>query len=130
MALETEGIHLDMDVLTRGVRAVLAGRQAGAYRVLEKDGQIAAQLMLTYEWSDWRAATVWWIQSVYVWPDFRRQGLYRRLYRSVEAEAREAGAAGLRLYVEVENARAQATYRALEMNGERYTVFEAMFGEH
>lgn len=130
LALETEDIHLDRAVLRRGVFAVLSGRQPGSYRVVEENGRVCAQLLLTFEWSDWRAAMVWWIQSVYVWPERRRQGYYRRLYESVRAEAVDAGAAGLRLYVEHENVRAQQTYSALGMSGERYTVYEEMFGPH
>lgn len=127
MARETEDLALDPDTLRRGVRAVLSKAAPGAYRVLEVNGRIAAQLMITYEWSDWRAAELWWVQSVYVWPEHRRQGLYRRLYQAVRAEARTAGAAGLRLYVEVENQVAQRAYAALGMSGERYTMFEELF---
>lgn len=130
LASETEDIGLDLDTLRAGVSAVLAGEQPGAYWVLEEGGQVAAQLMLTYEWSDWRNAPVWWIQSVYVWPEHRRRGHYRSLYARVLEEARAEGAAGLRLYVEVENERAQQTYASLGMDGERYRVFEALFTEH
>src|SRR5262245_2859728 len=120
MARETEDLELDVATLTNGVRAILEGRQPGGYRVLEEDGRIRAQLMVTYEWSDWRNKVVWWIQSVYVWPEFRRTGAFRTLYQSLAAEARAAGAGGLRLYVDERNTRAQSTYRALGMNGAHY----------
>ena len=127
LASETEELKLDRDVLERGVRAVLEGRQPGAYRVLERDGRVAAQLMLTYEWSDWRAAMVWWIQSVYVWPDYRRQGLYRELYQAVKEEAQATGVKGLRLYVERDNLAAQKTYEAMGMDGQHYRMLQDMF---
>lgn len=131
MALETEGIELDPTTLEAGVRAVLENGSHGHYRVVEREhGAIAGQLLITYEWSDWRASAVWWIQSVYVWPSYRRQGCFRALYRDVEKEARARDAAGLRLYVEVENRRAQDTYRSLGMHGDRYRVFERMFTAH
>jgi len=85
--------------------------------------------MVTQEWSDWRDAWVWWIQSVYVWPKARRQSAYRRLYQHVLAEAEAAGAAGIRLYVDKRNQRAQQTYQNLGMNGDHYQVFEKMFGD-
>ena len=84
--------------------------------------------MVTYEWSDWRNATIWWIQSVYVHPDYRRRGVFSTLYRTVEQAAKDSGdACGLRLYVEENNTRAQATYAALGMHGGTYLVMEAMF---
>ncbi len=129
MALETEDIVLDPARIEPGVRAVLRGRQPGRYYVWVEDSRIAAQLMITFEWSDWRNATIWWIQSVYVPPQARRSGSFRNLYEAVRQEARAAGAAGLRLYVDSRNTRAQEVYRALGMNGDHYQVFEEMFDE-
>ncbi|UCE02930.1 MAG: GNAT family N-acetyltransferase [Candidatus Latescibacterota bacterium] len=129
MAQETEGIRLDPQTVRRGVEAILDAAQPGFYRVLEENGRVVAQLMITYEWSDWRARVVWWIQSVYVPPDQRGRGLYARLYRDVLEEARQAGAAGLRLYVDRSNHAAQSVYAALGMDGAHYQVFESMFDE-
>ena len=126
MALETEGKELLPDVIGAGVRSLLANREAGFYVVAEQDGLIGS-LMITKEWSDWRNATFWWIQSVYVRPQFRRQGVYKRLYRHVqELAANDPNVCGFRLYVERENSRAQATYGALGMKQTRYLVFEEL----
>jgi ribosomal protein S18 acetylase RimI-like enzyme len=125
MALETEGLELDPEVLGRGVRRLLASPELGFYVVVELDGAVGAGLMVTTEWSDWRDATFWWIQSVYVRPELRRWGLYRRLYAFVRERAREAGnVCGFRLYVERENAVAQRTYEALGMRETRYRMYE------
>jgi ribosomal protein S18 acetylase RimI-like enzyme len=85
--------------------------------------------MITHEWSDWRNGDVWWIQSVYVHPDFRRRGLFRTLYQYVTERAKERGAVGIRLYVEKENANAQRTYASLGMGETHYLVMEEMFGK-
>lgn len=127
MALETEGLVLDPATLRAGVRAVLAGEVPGLYRVVEKGGAVVSQMMITFEWSDWRNRMVWWIQSVYTSPSHRGQGHYRRLYAAVREEAVAAGAAGLRLYVDARNTAAQAVYGVLGMDGGHYRVFEAMF---
>jgi len=127
MAVETEGLQLDRAVLRAGVAALLEGRAPGTYRVCEIEGRVVGQILVTYEWSDWRNRTVWWIQSVYVQPEFRGRGVYRRLYAAVVESAQAAGAAGLRLYVDARNTRAQAVYTALGMNGDHYRVFESMF---
>ena len=127
MAAETEDLALDEAVLTEGVRAVLSGERLGAYFVIDGEhGEVAAQLMITYEWSDWRNADIWWIQSVYVTPDHRGRGLYRTLYHEVLERARLEGAAAVRLYVDARNANAQAVYEKLGMDGDHYQVFEQM----
>ena len=124
MAQETEDKPLDRDLLTRGVAAVFDDPARGFYLVAERAGERAGCLLITREWSDWRCGDWWWIQSVYVLPAVRRHGVFRALYDHVDAQARATpGVVGLRLYVEWENARAQATYRALGMEQEHYHLF-------
>jgi ribosomal protein S18 acetylase RimI-like enzyme len=81
--------------------------------------------MVTNEWSDWRNGLFWWIQSVYVKAPWRRQGVYRRLYEYIRAQAlADPGICGFRLYVEKENAVAQATYDSLGMAATDYLIYE------
>ena len=127
MASETEALTLDEAVLRHGVRAVLEKRAPGAYWMADVSGAAAGQLMVTFEWSDWRNRVVWWIQSVYVLPSARQHGVFRSLYAHVREAAQAAGAGGVRLYVDNSNTRAQQVYAALGMNGGHYRVFEDMF---
>lgn len=124
MARETEHLELDAAVLARGVRAVFEQPQRGFYLVAERDGEAVGSLLVTFEWSDWRNGDYWWIQSVYVVPGARRDGVFRALYAEVERRARAAKAASLRLYVETENSRAQATYERLGMRRCHYAMYE------
>src|SRR5210317_1046830 len=127
MALETEGKALDPDVIGPGVRAVLGDAHKGRYWVAESAGTIIGQIMVTYEWSDWRNGNIWWIQSVYVHPDCRRKGVFSRLFIPVESlVAAEPEAIGLRLYVEESNTNAQRTYEALGMTDPGYVVMETL----
>ncbi len=127
MAEETEGKRLDPDRIGPGVRALLSDANKGRYWVAECEDRVIGQLMVTYEWSDWRNGSIWWIQSVYVHPDWRRQGVFSALYRHVESlVAATPGAIGLRLYVETGNATAQSTYESLGMVKPNYLVMEAM----
>ena len=126
MALETEGKELLPDVIGAGVRSLLGNPAAGFYLLAEEDSAVGS-LMITKEWSDWRNGTFWWIQSVYVRPQFRRQGVYKNLYRHVqELASKDPAVCGFRLYVERENERAQATYSALGMKETHYLVFEEL----
>ena len=127
LAEETEHLRLDETTLRAGVGALLEGRAPGRYWVAEREGRPVGQLAVTYEWSDWRNRTVWWIQSVYVMPEARAGGVFRALYDHARREAHAAGAGGLRLYVDTSNADAQAVYSAIGMNGHHYRVFEDMF---
>src|SRR5436309_4848538 len=112
LAEETERVRLDLDTLRQGIRALLESRAPGRYWVAEIEGRVVGQLLITFEWSDWRNRMVWWIQSVHVAPEARRAGVFRALYDHARREARAAGAAGLRLYVDTTNTRAQTVYAA------------------
>ena len=124
MALETEEMTLNNDTVTRGVEAVFADPAKGRYFVAESDGTIVASLLITYEWSDWRNSNVWWFQSVYVIPQFRRLGVFSMMYRFIKEEAGREGVAGLRLYVETSNTRAHLTYEAMGMSSSHYKMYE------
>ncbi len=128
LARETEGRELDPAKIGPGVRVVLGDATKGRYYVVESGGVVVGQLMLTFEWSDWRNGMFWWIQSVYVRADHRGRGVFAALYRHVEAEARaNPGVCGLRLYMEHENNRARAAYVKLGMRAPGYEVFEVDF---
>jgi len=127
MAEETEGKALDLDTVRNGVQAVFDNPDHGFYLVAERAGEVAASLLITYEWSDWRNGQFWWIQSVYVRPSDRRTGLYRALHRAVRRRARDAEmVCGLRLYVERGNTTARDTYEALGMTEASYRMYEEM----
>ncbi len=126
MAWETENMKLVPEIVTKGVDAVFHDQSRGQYYVAESDGKVVASLLITYEWSDWRNCNVWWFQSVYVVPEFRRQGVFRKMYSHIRELAEEQDIAGLRLYVETKNSRAQKTYEALGMSSEHYAFYEWM----
>jgi len=129
MARETEDLDLDRDTLSRGVGAVFADPAKGAYWIAERGGVSIGCLLTTYEWSDWRAGVILWIQSVYVVPGERGQGVYRALYERVRRQVEESDELkGIRLYVEKRNAGAQRVYSRLGMTREHYDLFEWLKG--
>jgi GNAT superfamily N-acetyltransferase len=125
MAFETEGKRLDTETLTKGVSAVFADEKKGFYVVAESEDGIIGGLMVTFEWSDWRDAWFWWIQSVYILPAGRGRKIYSRLYDFVKAQAAGQGdVCGFRLYVEKENFHAQAVYDQVGMESSHYLMYE------
>ena len=125
MALETEGKTLSAEILSPGVEAVFNDPAKGFYVVAEADTKLVGGLLITYEWSDWRNAWFWWIQSVYVEPSYRGRRVYSQLYDFAKREAADAGnTCGLRLYVEKENAHAQRVYEKLGMEETYYLMYE------
>jgi GNAT superfamily N-acetyltransferase len=126
MAWETEELKLVPGIVTKGVHAVFEDPSRGQYYVAESSGKVISSLLITYEWSDWRNCNVWWFQSVYVLPENRRQGVFRMMYSHIRKLAEEQDIAGLRLYVETKNTRAQKTYEALGMSSEHYSFYQWM----
>lgn len=131
MAFETEGKELDPATLQSGVDAALADSQRGQYLVAEIDGEAAGTLFITKEWSDWRNGFFWWIQSVYVLPRFRGQGVYSALHGEVvnraeiaEADPADENVCGVRLYVDRGNERARRLYEKLGMEVSHYDQME------
>jgi GNAT superfamily N-acetyltransferase len=128
LAWETENLRLNSAVVGRGVLVLLKDAAKGTYFVAERGGVIVGQLLITYEWSDWRNGYFWWIQSVYVASEFRRDGVFLGLFRHVEKLARSRRhVCGLRLYVEKSNRRAHTTYERLGMKHTHYEIYETSF---
>jgi GNAT superfamily N-acetyltransferase len=129
MAQESEDKPLDIERVTAGIVGLFDRPNEGHYLLAEdSSGEPAGALMLTFEWSDWRNGRFWWIQSVYVRPEYRRSGVYRALHQHVRDAARsDPEACGLRLYVERDNVGAQTTYLATGMVETHYRLFEEEF---
>ena len=128
MAYETEHKTLDPDMIHAGVLKLFEEPDLGFYTVVEVEGEIAGALMITTEWSDWRNGLFWWIQSVYILPEYRRLGVFTRLYQHIRNQARQdPDVCGLRLYVEKENTRARQTYLKAGMEETEYRLYEEEF---
>ena len=128
LARETEQLELDLARLRAGVDAVLADSTKGNYWVAEAGGEVVGQLMITFEWSDWRNGVIWWIQSVYVRQDWRARGVFKALYNHVHRLATSrSDVSGLRLYVEHDNQRAKRTYERLGLRPTSYELYEVDF---
>ena len=127
MAKETENISLDVDTVTNGVAKIFNDESTGKYFIAEIDNKIVASMLTLYEWSDWRNGQVIWIHSVYVLPQFRKEGVFKAMYAHLKTIVEQnANYKGLRLFVDKTNTTARKVYEALGMNGEHYALYEWM----
>lgn len=127
MAFETENLNLDSNILLKGVTSVFEDDAKASYYIAENETEPTGMLMITKEWSDWRNGWVWWIQSVYIKPGFRKMGIYKLLYDHIKKIViKSDNIMGLRLYVDKRNIRAQSVYNSLGMTGDHYTTYEWM----
>lgn len=124
MAMETEGMTLDIDRVTHGVTAVMQDESKGKYVVAKQSGEVIGSLMLTKEWSDWNCQWYWWIQSVYVTPQHRGCGVYKAMFSKVKTMASAENVSQIRLYVDKTNQRAQRVYEKLGMSETHYLMYE------
>ena len=124
MAQESEGTALDHELVLKGVAAAMADKYKGTYIVARGEGEAIGSLMLTREWSDWTNKWYWWIQSVYVKPEYRGKGAYRAMYQKIKEMAREEGIAQIRLYVDKTNYSAQKVYQKLGLAECHYYMYE------
>lgn len=125
MALETENIHLEKSIVTEGVNAVFSDPSKGTYYIAEKNWEVVGSLLTTYEWSDWRNGTVIWIQSVFVLPEYRQQGIYKTLFQHVSNMVKsDKKLKGIRLYVEKSNKTAHKVYSKIGLNPDHYELYE------
>ena len=128
MAMESEGTMLDMDRLTLGVSSAINDEQKGIYLVARANDTPIGSLMLTREWSDWNNQWYWWIQSVYVMPEYRKKGVYKAMYATLKDMAQENGVSQIRLYADRTNLSAQQVYQRLGMRESHYLMFEETIG--
>ncbi len=128
MAEETEDKILDKSIVREGVKAVLKNELKGFYLIAEDSENVqmlTGQLMITFEWSDWRNKVFWWIQSVYVDKKYRKQKVFSRLFETITRMAfSQENVTGLRLYVEKNNDSAKQVYEKIGMKKTPYELYE------
>jgi ribosomal protein S18 acetylase RimI-like enzyme len=128
MAMESEGCVLDKEKVIKGVTAAMLDDSKGIYWVAKYEGRTIGSLMITREWSDWNNEWYWWIQSVYVTPEYRKQGVYKAMYQKVKDAAKENNVSQIRLYADKTNLSAQKAYQSLGMHVSHYLMFEEEIG--
>ena len=120
LAYDTEDKTLDRAIVRPAIVRVMENPKLGCYLVAwdenDPEKKSIGTTMLTYEVSVALGGIIHWIQSVFVNPEARRKGVFRKLYSYVVERARgEEEVKCVRLYVELENENAQKVYERLGM---------------
>ena len=126
LAKESENILLNPETVLMGVKALLSDKKKGFYLIAEENDTIVGQLMITFEWSDWRNKPIWWVQSVYVQKAWRKIGVFTQLLNYVQQKACRQGVAFLRLYMHKQNQSARKVYEKTGWELEPYMVYHLL----
>ncbi|MFO8078046.1 MAG: GNAT family N-acetyltransferase [Thermoplasmatota archaeon] len=124
MAKESENQILSSDTVLKGVKAMLSDETKGFYLVAVEKDVILGQLMITFEWSDWRNQTIWWVQSVYIKEEYRKKGIFTQLLKEIKKIAEQNDISLFRLYVFNQNDKAIEVYKKLGWEKEPYLFFQ------
>lgn len=81
--------------------------------ILAVDGVSAGYALVSKTFSREAGGTVWWLEELYILPEYRGKGLGRSYFDFIEKAAAENGVRRLRLEVEPDNTRAAKLYSAL-----------------
>ena len=116
------------DLLWNGLRKLVSSPDLGFHIVAEAEGEVVGMLRICFEWSPYRDGTFWWIENVYVVPDWRRKGVYSAMHKHIQSEAdADPTICGIRLYTDEDNHGARRTYESVGMNGYMMEFFEIDF---
>ncbi|MFW5757288.1 MAG: GNAT family N-acetyltransferase [Bacteroidota bacterium] len=127
MAKETENLNLQQDVVEKGVKYFFDHPETGFYLLACYNEKVVGSLLLQYEWSEWRNAKIIWVHSVFIQPQFRGKGIYKKMYHKVQEIAfQNPEIAGIRLYVDKTNAVAKKVYEKMGMSARHYDLYEWM----
>jgi len=124
LAQDSENITIKHETVLEGVKAIITDEQKGFYLVAENRNGIIGQMMITFEWSDWRNKTIWWLQSVYVHKAWRQKGVFTQLLKTIKQRAFERNVDVLRLYVRKDNEKAKKAYQQVKMIKEPYDIYQ------
>jgi len=126
LAKESEQVILQKEIVEEGVISLFSHPEKGFYLVAKEKNTVIGQLMITFEWSDWRNTDIWWIQSVYVHQDYRNKGVFSALFHDIKKRAENKKIPLLRLYVHKDNISAQQVYEKKDMKKENYMLYETI----
>ena len=123
LALISENRNIEFDQVLKGVKQVIEDNHKGFYLVAKEKKTIIGQILVTFEWSDWKAMNIWWLQSIYVQEKWRRHGILKKLLGFVHDLARRENVTIFHLYVHNNNMKAIKIYERMGMKKEPYTIY-------
>jgi len=122
-ANEAEGIIKSSEIVLNGIKAGLENPDIARYWIIENEnGNPFGNVSVVKERSDWNCAFYWWIQSMFLLPNYRGIGLMEALLKEVKLAAENENAIELRLYVHKDNDRAIKAYKKVGFCNSDYNM--------
>ena len=111
-AKEAENLEKIPSTLKKGIKAALEDNSKSIYWVIvDEFNRPFGNVSALKEWSDWNAGYYWWIQSMYILPEYRGKGYIQLLVDEVKKELKKENGLELRLYVHDSNKAAIKAYK-------------------
>jgi RimJ/RimL family protein N-acetyltransferase len=123
LAKISEDINIEYNQVLNGVKQVITDKNKGFYFVAEEKKEIIGQIMVTFEWSDWRNENIWWLQSIYVKEHWRKKGILKKLIKTIKTLGLTKNVHTFRLYVHKNNKGAISAYEKIGMKKEPYDIY-------
>jgi len=122
-AREAEKIEKIPSTLKRGIKAAIEDNSKSIYWVIVDENKFPfGNVSALKEWSDWNAGYYWWIQSMYISPNYRGKGYIQLLINEVQKEMRKENGLELRLYVHKTNITAIRAYEKVGFKKSDYKI--------
>ena len=115
LAMEFENIEdcplkIEKQIVKKGVKRVLENENLGFYFICKEKEALIGQVLITYEWSDWRNQMIWWLHRIYVTPKWRKKGALKKIIKKLDELAEKKNVYAMRLYLHSNNKNAIYAY--------------------
>ena len=124
LADEIENMHVNYAAALSGTKTLLQNNDKGFYLVAEEEQSLIGQMMITYEWSDWRNKIIWWIHRIYVDKSWRHAGVFKQMLQELASLAAHHDVFTIRLYVLQENIDAIKIYEKMGMRLQPFLIYQ------
>ena len=129
MAKETEGVNLDDSSIAGALEYLINDDSYGkAFMAkLGPNGVSVGTCYINYGYDVLSNKFTIWVQSVFVHPEYRKKGIFSKIFNHLELVARQLNASRISLFVDFSNLPAQKVYEKMGMVRREHSFIERDF---